>query len=80
MDANQTVQSTDPIEAAKQEVLEALQSRRGDWPRIAAAADVSHSWLSKFANNRIPNPGTETLKKLRAALALPTTAVSAAPP
>lgn len=41
-----------------------LDARRGDWQRIAAAADVSHSWISQFVRGLIPNPGFATLKKL----------------
>lgn len=44
----------------------ALESRRGDWQAIADQSGVSYSWLSKFANGHIPNPGYETLKKLHA--------------
>jgi transcriptional regulator with XRE-family HTH domain len=46
---------------------ELLNKRRGDWPEIATESGVSYSWLSKFVNNRIPNPGLETLKKVFAA-------------
>lgn len=38
--------------------------RRGDWAEIAAGSGVSYSWLSKFANGHIPNPGFATLCKL----------------
>ena len=41
-----------------------LERRRGDWAEIAAGAGVSYSWLSKFANGHIPNPGFATLCKL----------------
>ena len=41
-----------------------LLERRGEWPNIAKQADVSHSWISKFANKRIPNPGYATLARL----------------
>lgn len=51
-----------------EEVLELLERRRGDWQAVAAASGVSYSWLSKFANRHIGNPGIETLKKLRSAL------------
>ncbi len=51
-----------------QQLRAALQARRGDWQEIAKSADVSYSWLSKFVNGHIPNPGYETLKKLHAAL------------
>jgi len=41
-----------------------LLERRGEWPNIAEQADVSHSWISKFVNKRIPNPGYATLARL----------------
>lgn len=47
---------------------ERLNGRRGQWPRIAASAEVSHSWLSQFARDKIPNPGFVTLKKLAEAM------------
>lgn len=54
------------------EILKALESKRGEWQEIAAKSGVSYSWLSKFANGHIPNPGYETLKKLGLALAITT--------
>ena len=51
------------------EVRALLQERRGDWRRIAADAEVSHSWISQFVRGLIPNPGFATLKKLHAQLA-----------
>ena len=50
------------------QVREALQQRRGDWPQIAAKAEVSHSWISQFVRHKIPNPGYATLKRLHAEL------------
>lgn len=50
------------------EVRAELERRKGDWKRIAAAADVSHSWISQFVRKKIPNPGYATLRKLRAEL------------
>lgn len=46
------------------EVRTMLESRRGDWQAISTGAQVSHSWLSKFVNGHIPNPGYATLKRL----------------
>lgn len=51
-----------------QEVLAALEVRRGDWLTVSKVSGVSYSWLSKFANGNIRNPGFETLKKLSEAL------------
>lgn len=45
-----------------------LELRRGDWLEIAKKAGVSHSWISKFVNGHIANPGYATLVKLAAAL------------
>lgn len=47
-----------------QTVRVSLLARRGDWGKIAAEARVSHSWMSKFVNGRIPNPGYATLRRL----------------
>lgn len=50
------------------DVRAALLARKGDWQAIAAGAGVSYSWLSKFVNGRIENPGFATLVKLQAFL------------
>jgi len=47
------------------EIREALEARKGDWAAISAGANVSYSWLSKFVNGHIENPGYATLVKLR---------------
>lgn len=47
-----------------EQVRAALKARKGDWLRIAEQARVSHSWLSKFVNGRIENPGFATLRRL----------------
>lgn len=49
-------------------VLQLLSSRRGEWKEIAVGSGVSYSWLSKYANGHIPNPGFGTLKRLHAYL------------
>ena len=41
-----------------------LELRRGNWQAIATASDVSYSWLSKFVNGHIENPGYRTLRRL----------------
>ena len=48
------------------DVRAALERRRGDWKRIAKESGVSYSWLSKFANHKIANPGFDTLKAVHA--------------
>jgi transcriptional regulator with XRE-family HTH domain len=47
-----------------QRVRDALVARKGDWLRIAEQSGVSHSWLSKFVNGHIDNPGFATLTRL----------------
>lgn len=47
------------------EVRALLEARRGDWVEIAEKSAVSYSWISKFVNNRIPNPGYATLTNLK---------------
>ena len=45
-------------------VLQLLNARRGDWQAVSDASGVSYSWLSKFLNGHIDNPGYATLTKL----------------
>lgn len=45
-----------------------LIARRGEWASIAQVSGVSHSWISKFVNNHIPNPGLRTLASIQACL------------
>ena len=47
-----------------QDVIYALNARKGDWPAIAVQADVSYSWLTKLAQGKIPNPGVRTIERL----------------
>lgn len=49
-------------------VKDLLAARKGHWQLIVEQSGVSHSWLSKFANGRIPNPGYATLKRLHECL------------
>lgn len=51
------------------EVRASLVRQKGDWQLIANESGVSYSWLSKFVNGHIDNPGYATLKKLREYLA-----------
>jgi hypothetical protein len=47
-----------------QDVIDALNACKGDWPSIAAKANVSYSWLTKLAQLKIPNPGVKTIERL----------------
>lgn len=62
-----------------QSALKLLKDRRGDWRAISLAADVSYSWLSKFANGHITNPGYATLSRLYKVLQTPAAPANAAP-
>ncbi len=66
-----------------EQVRAKLEARRGDWKRIAKAADVSHSWVSQFVRQKIPNPGYRTLQRIYSELIgqpdAPATAPSSAP-
>ena len=53
-----------------------LAARKGGWLEIAERAGVSHSWMSKFMNGHIKNPGIRTLEKLDQALKPRTKAVN----
>jgi len=46
----------------------ALNDRRGQWLQIAKRCQVSHSWISQFVREKIPNPGYMTLRRLEAEL------------
>ncbi|RUR68663.1 hypothetical protein EJP67_16495 [Variovorax guangxiensis] len=50
------------------EVRELLGARKGEWLSIAKHSGVSYSWLSKFFNGHIDNPGYQTLCSLHAVL------------
>lgn len=54
-------------ESLDTEVMKLLADRKGEWQAIAkdTASGVSYSWLSKFANGHIDNPGYATLRTLR---------------
>lgn len=41
-----------------------LELHRGQWHAIADATHVSYSWVSKFAQGKIANPGYDTLNRL----------------
>lgn len=53
------------------QVREMLEARKGDWALIAEGSNVSYSWLSKFVNGHIPNPGYGTLKGVHQFLTTP---------
>ena len=50
------------------EVRELLGARKGEWQTVASQAGISYSWLSKFFNGHIDNPGYQTLRSLHAVL------------
>lgn len=56
------------------EVRKLLGARKGEWQAIASKTGISYSWLSKFFNGHIENPGYQTLKGLHEYLSDKTTA------
>jgi transcriptional regulator with XRE-family HTH domain len=42
----------------------ALDRCKGQWDTVAARSGVSYSWLSKFFNGHVENPGANTLQKV----------------
>jgi len=48
-----------------QDVKSRLLARKGEWLEISKASGISLSWIVKFADDQIPNPGHLTLTKLR---------------
>lgn len=51
-----------------QQVKAALSARKGQWEEVATQTGVSYSWISKFMNGHIKNPGFATLKSLHSVL------------
>lgn len=41
-----------------------LNSVKGRWETVAARSGVSYSWLSKFYNGHVENPGANTLQRV----------------
>ncbi|MFY1915851.1 hypothetical protein ACOTB6_30200 [Achromobacter xylosoxidans] len=39
-----------------------LLARKGSWPAICEKAGVSYSWLTKYAQGKITNPGSRQLE------------------
>ena len=50
------------------DLIQVTQQHKGDWVSLAAESGVSYSWLTKFAQGHIPNPGLATLTKLTTAI------------
>jgi hypothetical protein len=46
-------------------VRDELVARKGDWPDICRQTEISYSWLTKFAQARLENPGAARLEKLQ---------------
>lgn len=49
-----------------QDTLLELDLRRGGWPAICEETGISYSWLCKFAQGSIKNPGIRTVEQLDA--------------
>lgn len=42
-----------------------LTKRKDQWREISRASTVSYDWIRTFVRGDIPNPGINTLRKLR---------------
>lgn len=51
-----------------QDVKKRLLARLGEWKEISKASGVSLSWIVKFVDGQIKNPGHLTLIKLQSFL------------
>lgn len=45
-------------------VRDRLQERKGEWPHIADATSISYSWLCKFGQGKMTNPGVKRLETI----------------
>jgi hypothetical protein len=41
-----------------------LQARKGTWQQICAETQLDYSWLSKFAQGKIAEPGIHKVQRL----------------
>lgn len=51
-------------------VRQMLIDSKGTWHQLAEEAEVSHSWLSKFARGVTNNPGLARLKRVERCIKL----------
>lgn len=45
-------------------VLKCLQAKKGSWPTIAKETKLDYSWLTKLAQEKIPDPSVNKIQKL----------------
>lgn len=69
-----------PTETLDQNIRRRLETRRREWGELARLADVSYSWIAKFVDGQIRNPGIRTLEQLQRALAQKRPRKAPAPP
>lgn len=41
-----------------------LQTKKGSWPTIAEKTGLDYSWLTKFAQGKIKDPGIQKIQRL----------------
>jgi predicted transcriptional regulator len=46
-------------------LIRQLERHKGAWHSVAEHVGVSHSWIEKLCAGKIPNPGIETISKVR---------------
>lgn len=49
-------------------IREDLNGLRGTWPKVCEETGLDYSWLTKFAQGKIPKPGFDKIETLRAYL------------
>jgi transcriptional regulator with XRE-family HTH domain len=47
-----------------QYVIDQLQARKGEWPRVAEESGVSKRTIEKIARREVPNPGVQVVEQL----------------
>lgn len=45
-------------------VRESLNNNKGTWPAVCEETGLDYSWLTKFAQGKIPNPGYQRVDAL----------------
>ncbi len=47
------------------QVKASLESTKGEWPSVCRDTGIGYSWLTKFAQGKIPKPGYKQIETLR---------------
>ena len=52
------------MQSDRQYVLNKLKASIGKWPAICQETGITYSWITKFAQGRIPSPGFDKIETL----------------